>query len=107
MTARQKLTKLGLMTHTALEYLSVRFSFKSRARNQEFSYLMVDGTAMTPDYEERLVRTLPELLMAVGDDGWDLITHTTTSAGHYMHFKRLKLAEEQAALKDNASEAQE
>lgn len=93
------------MTHAALEYLSVRFSFKSRARNQEFSYLMVDGTAMKPDYEERLVRTLPELLMAVGDDGWDLITHTTTSAGHYMHFKRLKLAEEQVALTDNDTPA--
>ena len=76
------------MTYTAWEYLSVRFSFKNRARHQEFSYLMVDGDTMRPDWDETLVSTLPELLSSVGRDGWELITHTTTSAGHYMHFKR-------------------
>lgn len=49
---------------------------------------MVDGDTMKPDWDETLVSTLPELLNSVGRDGWELVTHTTTSAGHYMHFKR-------------------
>ena len=76
------------MTYASWDYLSVRFSFKNRARHQEFSYLMVDGDTLRPDWDETLVSTLPELLSSVGRDGWELVTHTTTSAGHYMHFKR-------------------
>ena len=55
---------------------------------------MVDGDTMRPDWDEKIVATLPELLSSVGRDGWELVTHATTNAGHYMHFKRAEKPQE-------------
>ena len=73
------------------DYLSVRFSYKGRGITQEFEFLKVDGEHEDDTLDEDdddVVSSLPELLVVVGEDGWELVTHVILEGLHYMHFKR-------------------
>lgn len=87
------------MARKKWEYLSVRFDFKGRGITQEFDVLDVDGERLHSwsSKDRRVAETLNEFLDIVGDDGWDLITHTISEGRtndklewHYMTFKRPK-----------------
>lgn len=80
------------------QYLSIRFTFKGRGITQEFQTLDVDGERLQAYGQDnpRFVNTLPEFLDAVGDDGWELASHSAThnpnasQNEHYMLFKKPK-----------------
>ncbi len=80
------------------QYLSVRFSFKGRGITQEFQTLDVDGERLQSYGKEnpQFVNTLPEFLLAVGEDGWELAGHTainnqsSATTEQLMMFKRPK-----------------
>lgn len=84
------------MARQRWEYLSVRFDFVGRGITQEFNNLDINGERIKSwgSKDQRVVSTLPELLSAVGDDGWELVSHdwdrdpSTGTTWHYMHFKR-------------------
>ena len=60
------------------EYLSVRCEFKGYGYTQEFEYIYINGKKPAP------WKTLPEMLKALGENGWSLATHTTVS-DHYSY----------------------
>lgn len=82
------------------DYLSIRFSYKGLGIKQEFSILDVDGERVLSRSEqaEEAPRTLKDLLKWVGEDGWELATHTIaeSSGVQYMTFKRPWAQEDQS-----------
>lgn len=78
------------------EYKNIRFDFKGRGITQEINLLDIDGKRVRGWYQNRNeVPTLPELLNAAGDDGWELVSHTVNQDNeangvtfHYLYFKR-------------------
>lgn len=83
------------------EYLTARFTFKGRGITQEFQTLDVDGERLHSYGKEnpRFVDTLPAFLAAVGDDSWELVSHSpvynpsTSTNEQFMTFKRPKTSE--------------
>ena len=87
------------MARMKWEYLSARFDFLGRGITQEFDILDVDGERLhgKSEKDKRVAETLPEFLEVVGEDGWELVTHTISEGRpsdglewHYMTFKRPK-----------------
>ena len=69
------------------DYLSIRFNYKGRGITKEFGFLDVNGERVSSDGEAP--SNLPELLEQVGQDEWELVTHTVNQMEtHWMHFKR-------------------
>jgi hypothetical protein len=79
---------------TKWEYMSVRFNYVGMGIKQEFDSLDVNGERLTPveNNENTAIKTLPAFLNYIGEQGWELVNHTTESGWHYMHFKRPKSA---------------
>ena len=79
------------------DYLSIRFSYKGLGIKQEFSILDVDGERVLSrsEQDEEAPRKLKDLLKWVGEDGWELVTHTIaeSSGMQYMTFKRPQVTE--------------
>ncbi len=87
------------MARNKWEYLSVRFDFVGRGITKEFDVLDVDGERLHgwSTKNKRVAETLPEFLDIVGEDGWELVTHSIAEGRrgdnlewHYMTFKRPK-----------------
>lgn len=82
---------------TVWEYLAVHFTYQGRGLTFEFDTLSVDGKTGTQwtNTRGRTARTLPDFLELVGEDGWELVSHTVLFSLvplHYMTFKRPKSA---------------
>jgi len=79
------------------DYLAIRFNYKGLGIKQEFALLDVDGERVLSrtGQEEEAPGTLKDLLKLVGEDGWELVTHTIaeSSGMQYMNFKRPRVAE--------------
>ena len=84
------------MQRTTWEYKNIRFDFLGRGITQEFNILDVDGQRKKGWIVGGLnVTTLPELMNALGGEGWELVSHvvnqdnkTNNVTLHYMTFKR-------------------
>ena len=78
------------------EYKNIRFDFLGRGITQEFNILDVDGIRKKGWLVGGLeVTTLPEMMNALGAEGWELVSHvvnqdnqTNNVTLHYMSFKR-------------------
>ena len=78
------------------EYKNIRFDFLGRGITQEFNILDVDGVRKKGWFVGGLnVTTLPEMMNALGGEGWELVSHvvnqdlqTNNVTLHYMSFKR-------------------
>ena len=78
------------------EYKNIRFDFLGRGITQEFNILDVDGERKKGWITGGLqVTTLPEMMNALGGQGWELVSHvvnqdlqTNNVTLHYMTFKR-------------------
>ena len=77
------------------EYKQIRLDYKDRGITQEISRLDVDGHRIRGWGSSGEVPTLPELLAALGADGWEMVSHVVnqdnTANGvtfHYYSFKR-------------------
>ena len=78
------------------EYKNIRFDFLGRGITQEFNILDVDGERKKGWFVGGLsVTTLPEMMNALGGEGWELVSHvvnqdnqTNNVTLHYMSFKR-------------------
>ena len=98
--AKQELAELnGHQQPTATlpwEYKNIRFDFLGRGITQEFNILDVDGERKKGWFVGGLqVTTLPEMMNALGSEGWELVSHvvnqdnqTNNVTLHYMSFKR-------------------
>ena len=81
---------------TPWEYKNIRFDFLGRGITQEFNILDVDGQRKKGWLVGGLqVTTLPEMMNALGAEGWELVSHvvnqdnqTNNVTLHYMTFKR-------------------
>jgi hypothetical protein len=78
------------------EYKNIRFDFKGRGITQEINLLDIDGKRVKGWANNGdKIPTLPELLNEVGQDGWELVSHTVNQDNqanavtfHYLYFKR-------------------
>ncbi len=78
------------------EYKNIRFDFLGRGITQEFNILDVDGERKKGWFVGGVnVTTLPEMMNALGGEGWELVSHvvnqdnqTNNVTLHYMSFKR-------------------
>ena len=78
------------------EYKNIRFDFLGRGISQEFNILDVDGQRKKGWFVGGLqVTTLPEMMNALGCEGWELVSHVVNQDNqannvtlHYMSFKR-------------------
>ena len=98
--ARQELAALqghqAPTTDRPWEYKNIRFDFLGRGITQEFNILDVDGERKKGWFVGGLnVTTLPEMMNALGCEGWELVSHvvnqdnqTNNVTLHYMTFKR-------------------
>lgn len=83
-------------TDAPWEYKNIRFDFLGRGITQEFNILDVDGERKKGWFVGGLnVTTLPEMMNALGGEGWELVSHvcnqdlqTNNVTLHYMSFKR-------------------
>ena len=83
-------------TASPWEYKNIRFDFLGRGITQEFNILDVDGERKKGWITGGLqVTTLPEMMNALGGQGWELVSHvvnqdnqTNNVTLHYMSFKR-------------------
>ncbi len=57
------------------EYKQIRLDYKDRGITQEISRLDVDGQRVRGWGSSGEVPTLPELLAALGADGWEMVSH--------------------------------
>ena len=69
------------------EYKNIRFQFLGRGRTQEFQTLDVDGAKVMGQItgRNRGMLRLPELMNALGAEGWELLSHTLTNDHHDRH----------------------
>ena len=72
------------------EYLNIRYDFLGRGITQEFQKLDINGKR-----QNFTKSTLPELLNDLGQEGWELVCHSSLDDGqtnlvtwHYLFFKR-------------------
>ena len=77
------------------EYKSIRLDFKGRGITQEINILDIDGKRVKGWSSSANVPTLPEMLSALGEDGWELVSHVVNQDNtvngvtfHYYTFKR-------------------
>lgn len=77
------------------EYKQLRFDFKGRGITQELNILDIDGERARGWGDAKEVPTLPEMLTALGQDGWEMVSHMVNQDGrsngvsfHYLYFKR-------------------
>ena len=77
------------------EYKNIRFDFKGRGITQEINLLDIDGVRTRGWQSTNEVPSLPEILAALGKDGWELVSHMVNQDGqangvtwHYLYFKR-------------------
>ena len=83
------------MTTSTWDYKQIRFDFKGRGITQEINLLDIDGQRVRGWGSDSEVPTLPEILMAMGKDGWEMVSHmvnqdnqTNGVTFHYLYFKR-------------------
>ena len=83
------------MTMPTWEYKQIRFDFKGRGITQEMNLVDIDGERIRGWGSGGEVPTLPEMLTALGKDGWEMISHMVNQDGqangvtfHYLYFKR-------------------
>lgn len=98
--AKQELAELNghqqPTTTLPWEYKNIRFDFLGRGITQEFNILDVDGERKKGWFVGGLqVTTLPEMMNALGSEGWELVSHVVNQdlqqnnvTLHYMSFKR-------------------
>jgi hypothetical protein len=77
------------------EYKHIRLDYKGRGITQEINLLDIDGQRIKGWGSSANVPTLPEMFAALGQDGWELVSHVVnqdnTANGvtfHYYNFKR-------------------
>jgi hypothetical protein len=82
------------MAAQAWEYKHIRFDYKGRGITMEINLLDIDGERVK-GWGGREVPTLPEMLTALGADGWEMVTHVVNQDNasnggtfHYYNFKR-------------------
>lgn len=82
-------------TPARFEYKSVRLDFKGRGITQEINLLDIDGKRIKGWGSSTSVPTLPEMMAALGSDGWELVSHVVNQDNqangvtfHYYTFKR-------------------
>jgi|TARA_B100000482_G_C12449149_1_gene236257 hypothetical protein len=80
---------------TTWEYKQLRFDFKGRGITQELNILDIDGERTRGWGDNKEVPTLPEMLTALGQDGWEMVSHMVNQDNnsngvtfHYLYFKR-------------------
>ncbi len=85
------------MSSLSWEYKHIRLDYKGRGITMEINLLDIDGERIRGWGGGNEVPTLPEMLQALGADGWEMVTHVinqdNTANGatfHYYNFKRLK-----------------
>ena len=85
------------MTLTTWEYKLIRFDYKGRGITQEINLLDIDGVRVRGWGSSKEVPTLPEMVQALGADGWELVSHVVNQDNqtngvtfHYYTFKRPK-----------------
>ena len=85
------------MTMTTWEYKLIRFDFKGRGITQEINLLDIDGVRVRGWGSTNEVPTLPEMVQALGADGWEMVSHAVNQDNqtngvtfHYYTFKRPK-----------------
>ena len=83
------------LSMTTWEYKQLRFDFKGRGITQELNILDIDGERTRGWGENKEVPTLPEMLTALGQDGWEMVSHMVNQDNsangvtfHYLYFKR-------------------
>lgn len=83
------------MSNTTWEYKQIRFDFKGRGITQEINLLDIDGVRVRGWGSGKEVPTLPEMLSALGKDGWEMVSHMVNQDNsangvtfHYLYFKR-------------------
>ncbi len=87
---------ISTATRTRWEYKSIRFDYKGRGITQEINLLDIDGQRIKGWFDGAdEVPSLPEMLRALGEDGWEMISHVVNQdiknngvTLHYMQFKR-------------------
>ena len=111
--AKQELAELqghqAPTTDRPWEYKNIRFDFLGRGITQEFNILDVDGERKKGWFVGGLqVTTLPEMMNALGGEGWELVSHvvnqdlqTNNVTLHYMSFKRPGKVEVNNTFYDN------
>ena len=95
------------------EYKNIRFDFLGRGITQEFNILDVDGERKKGWFVGGLnVTTLPEMMNALGGEGWELVSHvvnqdnqTNNVTLHYMSFKRPGRVDVSNTFYDNLSQS--
>ena len=77
------------------EYKNIRFDFKGRGITQEINLLDIDGERVRGWKNNKEVPTLPEMVAALGQDGWEMVSHMVNQDNqangvtfHYLYFKR-------------------
>ena len=80
---------------TTWEYKQLRFDFKGRGITQELNILDIDGERTRGWGDNKEVPTLPEMLTALGQDGWEMVSHMVNQDNNsngvtfpYLYFKR-------------------
>ena len=76
------------------DYKHIRLDYKGRGITQEINLLDIDGERIR-GWQGKEVPSLPEMLAALGEDGWEMVSHMVnqdnTANGvtwHYYNFKR-------------------
>ena len=76
------------------EYKHIRLDYKGRGITQEINILDIDGERVRGWFNKQEVPTLPELFRALGQDGWELITHVVNqdnqANGVTLHYYNLR-----------------
>ena len=79
------------------EYKHIRLDYKGRGITQEINILDVDGQRIRGWGASKEVPTLPEMLAKLGEDGWEMVSHSINQDNaangatfHYYNFKRPK-----------------
>ena len=77
------------------EYKSLRLDYKGRGITQEINILDIDGERIRGWGSDKEVPSLPEMLSALGEDGWEIVSHVVNQdlksdgvSFHYYNFKR-------------------
>ena len=87
---------------TTWEYKLIRFDFKGRGITQEINLLDIDGVRVRGWDSTNEVPTLPEMMRALGADGWEMVSHVVNQDNvtngvtfHYYTLKRPTISKEQ------------